>query len=113
MPVKLPVFTGPEFPELLDYLWGWFQEISMGLAPNGMAPPTITWEALQAWQAFSRVGEIEPWEARTLVQLGMLRASISSEKNEGSARKDASSPVPRFGGGRANGAGPGLSMPRR
>jgi hypothetical protein len=101
--------SGPEFPDLLDYLWGWFQEISYGLAPNGFAPPVITWEALRSWQALSQVGELEPWESRTLVQLGMLRASVQAEKTETENRTPK--PQPRMGGG--NGALRGPILPRR
>lgn len=99
----------------MDYLWGWFEEISFGLAPNGFAPPVITWEALRAWQALADVGQLEPWEAKTLVQLGMLRASISAEKSEAENRSNRQSPdaVAQARMGSA-GSGPrrGLSLPR-
>jgi hypothetical protein len=116
-PVKLPVINdGPEFPSVLDYLWGWFEEISFGLSPNGFAPPVITWEALRAWQALTGVGVLEPWEAKTLVQLGMLRASISAEKTEADNRSNRQGPAPqpRMGGAGA-GTSPSrsLSLPRR
>jgi hypothetical protein len=111
-PVRLleAIDDGPEFPELLGYLWGWFQEISWGLAPNGFAPPVITWETLRAWQEITRVGELEPWEARTLVQLGMLRASIQAEKSEASKAPSSS-----IGNGRSAStmARPSFSRPRR
>ena len=115
MPVLPVVDAGPEFPELLDYLWRWFQEISIGLAPNGFAPPVVTWEALRAWQAATRVGEIEPWEARTLVQLGMLRAGIQSEKNDAANRAsntNGTQPPARFGGATMTPRG-AMTLPRR
>jgi hypothetical protein len=100
----------------LDYLWDWFREISFGLAPNGFAPPVITWEALRSWQSMMDVGELEPWEARTLIQLGVLRASVQAEKSEAENRRSRpSAPQPRFGGGAGAGTSPGreLSLPRR
>lgn len=72
--------AGPPFPEELDYLWGWFGELAAGLSSNGFGPPLVTWEAIAAWQRLADIGPIEPWEARTLVQLGMLRAGITGEQ---------------------------------
>jgi hypothetical protein len=70
----------------------------------------ITWETLRAWQEITRVGELEPWEARTLVQLGMLRASIQAEKSEASKAPSSS-----IGNGRSAStmARPSFSRPRR
>ena len=59
---------------------GWFEVLSAGLAVNGMAPPVVTWIDIEAWRSAMGVGEVEPWEAATLVQLGMLRASVLAEK---------------------------------
>jgi hypothetical protein len=107
-PVRVPeVDSGPEFPELLGYLWRWFQEISWGLAPNGFAPPMITWETLRAWQAIGQI-ELDPWEARALVQLGMLRASIQAEKT-GAANREHKPPSI----GSSSAPRPAVSMPRR
>jgi hypothetical protein len=48
----------------------------------GFGPATVTWEGLAAWCALT--GETpEPWEARTLVRLGVLRANILSEEKPG------------------------------
>jgi hypothetical protein len=104
------VVNRPEFPDALGYLWRWFQEISWGLAPNGFAPPVITWETLRAWQALSQA-ELEPWEARALVQLGMLRAAIQAQKSDAASRERA--PPPSIGSGRPGGSRPALSLPRR
>jgi len=72
----------PPFPDELDYLWQWWGDLFQGVAHNGMTQPTVTWEALRAWQIACDIGPIEPWEARALVQLGMLRANIMAEKAE-------------------------------
>jgi len=71
----------------------------------------ITWETLRAWQEITRVGELEPWEARTLVQLGLLRASIQAEKSETANRASSSS----IGNGRSASTmpRPAFSRPRR
>jgi hypothetical protein len=92
--------NAPEFPDVLDYLWAWFQEISLGLSPSGFAPPVLTWEALRTWQVIMDVGTIEPWEARTLVQLGMLRASVLSEKSNSETQRQQALPShpPTIGG---------------
>lgn len=80
MPEIVP--EGPPFPDELDYIWEWFSDLSRGLFQSGMGPPVVTWEALQAWQALMGIGPIEPWEAETLVRLGLLRAVVQSEKAE-------------------------------
>jgi len=85
-----PVPEGPPFPEELDFLWTWFRELSQGLVHNGMMQPTVTWEAIRAWQLACDIGPIEPWEARTLVQLGLLRANILAEKAEADRKKPGS-----------------------
>lgn len=78
---KEPVISaGPPFPEELAYLWDWFSSLRLGLAANGFGPPVVTWEAIRAWQVLVGVDEVEPWEAETLVQLGLLRAAINAEQ---------------------------------
>lgn len=69
--------AGPPFPDELDYLWEWFREISFGLNPNGLVPALVGWRDIRAWRAEMDIGPLEPWEARALVELGLLRASIA------------------------------------
>lgn len=89
---------GPPFPEPLDYLWELFTHISMGLPISGMAPPTISWNTLHAWQQLNDT-KIEPWEAETLVKLGMMRAGIQSEQSRNARNrptaKDPPARIPR------------------
>lgn len=55
-----------------------------GVTP-GFGPSQVTWGDLAAWAALT--GELlEAWEARTVVRLGALRASILSEEIEKQAR---------------------------
>lgn len=75
------VDDAPECPEALAYLWGYFREVSMGLASNGFGPALVTWEALQAWSEFMAVS-LEPWEAKVLVTLGYRRAVIADEEQQ-------------------------------
>lgn len=82
-----PVPDGPPFPDELDYLWAWFDEISLGIAITGMAPPVVTWVDLIAWQTTTGIITLEGWEARTLVMLGALRAGISAEKTKAEAKQ--------------------------
>lgn len=80
---------GPPFPEELDYIWNWWGQLSRGLPANGMTVPTVSWEAIRAWQIAMGIGPIEPWEADCLVRLGLLRASILSEKAEAQRKIEA------------------------
>lgn len=68
----------PAFPDILDYLWRFYGEVSLGIASNGMGPAQITWRDVAAWTWLTG-NVLEPWEARCLVQLGLVRASVVSE----------------------------------
>lgn len=81
-PVEEILPDEPSFPEELQYLFVWFIEICQGLPANGFGVALVTWEAITAWQRLMDVGALEPWEVKTLVELGMLRARISAETSE-------------------------------
>jgi len=72
----------PPFPYELQYLFTWYIEITQGLPSGGFGPSLMTWEAIAAWQRLMDVGPLEPWEVKTLVDLGMLRARVSAETAE-------------------------------
>ncbi len=64
------------------HVWSWFVEIVGGVKADGMGPAMIGWGDLSAWCELT--GEvIEPWEARLLIRLSALRASVLSEKPSG------------------------------
>lgn len=82
---KKPVEVIPEkppFPDELEYVWRWYGELASGLVANGFGPPMVTWEAIRAWREEMDIGPVEPWEAKCLVDLGVLRATVSAEKAE-------------------------------
>lgn len=66
-------------PAPVDYLWSWFWDILAGVPASGMAPAAIGWPDLVAWSQIMNV-RLEPWEARLIVQLGTLRASVLASK---------------------------------
>ncbi len=70
---------GPSCPPELFYLWRYFIELSQGIGSGGFGPAVVTWADLRAWR-FQMGIELAPWEARALVMLGSLRASIASEQ---------------------------------
>lgn len=69
----------PEFPWVLDYLWNFFNEFSMGLTSTGMAQVQASWRDVQDWCAAMCL-DLEPWEKKALVRLANMRASILSEE---------------------------------
>ena len=83
----------PDYPDALLYLRDLFQELAMGLEQNGMAPATVTWLSLQAWQQEMLIDDLETWEKRVLVTLGVMRSNIQSEKLEHD-RKSAKDKAP-------------------
>lgn len=74
-----PIVEPEPCPQGGEALWQWFNEIACGLDANGFSVPVISWMQLDAWCRLRNV-TLEPWEAWALVQLGMLRASVLSEK---------------------------------
>jgi hypothetical protein len=84
----------PPFPWLLDYLWDWFCQLSMGLTVSGMAPSVVTWEALESWARQMDV-ELEPREAVLLVELGQLRAQVLTEEKPKNTKPERAPRAPR------------------
>lgn len=70
---------GPPFPDLIEYVWEWFVQHLMGLAPGGFDLPRVTWEGLEAWSRLMCI-DLEPWEAELMVTLSTARASIQADK---------------------------------
>jgi hypothetical protein len=73
--------TGIEPPPLrasLEYLWGYFCEVALGIQPNGMTAPIIAWGDLTSWQRETGV-RLAHWEKLVLVSLASARARIHGE----------------------------------
>jgi hypothetical protein len=70
---------GPPFPDELEYLWKWFNDLSLGIAANGMAPVQVTWIDVEMWAAATKRSPTV-WEKRALVTLGFTRARVASEE---------------------------------
>lgn len=90
---KEVVPESPEFPIEIDYVWGWFCELSTGLSSNGMGPAVVTWESLSAWCLMTGT-TLDGWEAKALVRIGFARAAIESEKAEKKAKENKPRPKP-------------------
>lgn len=86
---KRPIIAEePEFPQLIDHLWRWFNEIIAGVPPGGFGPQVMPWSDMRAWCELT--GErLEPWEARALIRLGIVRVNVLSEEVKSSGGVDA------------------------
>lgn len=80
--------AGAELPVEIGYVWDWYLELRDGIALNGMAPAVITWVDVGEWSRLTG-REVEPWEARTLVRLGTVRAIVESEAIERERRNQS------------------------
>lgn len=78
--------SGPPFPDPLEYLWAWFQQISLGIASNGEGYPTITWEGLESWCRQMQV-DLDPWETEALMTLSVMRAGVHAENMQARLKK--------------------------
>lgn len=47
----------------------------MGFPGGGFSVPSATWETLMAWAIMMRIA-LDPWEARMLLRLSVMRANI-------------------------------------
>ncbi len=71
-------------PSGAEYLWRWFVEIINGVTAS-FGPPSIAWSDLVAWCTFT--GELlDPWEARLLIKLSVIRANVLTEETRRAAR---------------------------
>lgn len=54
----------------------------MGLEASGGfgGVPLVSWAALRSWSLLTQTA-LEPWEARALVRLGIVRAAIVNKKD--------------------------------
>jgi hypothetical protein len=41
--------SAPPIPDDMRYLWGYFQEVSLGRGAGGMGMSGLTWETVHAW----------------------------------------------------------------
>jgi hypothetical protein len=76
----------PAFPWVLDHVWQWFHDFSLGLKTNGMAPVMAGWDDVQHW-CQAMLLDLEPWEKRLLVRLANLRAGVQSETDAERAKE--------------------------
>jgi len=73
---------GPPMPEELRYLWRWFWELHAGRTVNGMSHTRASHHDIWAWQQNFRIAA-QPWELRTLMQLGVIWLNVMNEELPG------------------------------
>jgi hypothetical protein len=66
---------GPEIPEALEYLWGWFLE----QRPGGEA---LSYEDIDAWARLTR-RRLEPHEVHAMIELDSAIRSRTLEADDG------------------------------
>lgn len=62
------LLDGPPFPESLDYLWGWFEELARTRTVGMAGVDPLTYPTIDAW---ARLTDRRPWpdEVDALLQL--------------------------------------------
>lgn len=70
---------GPEFPDVLSYLYVWVMELCgrSGVGLSGVAP--LTYATLNAWQQQMKVRELRPSEVKALFRLDVVLRHPESE----------------------------------
>jgi hypothetical protein len=76
----------PELPVEVAHIWHWFSEIIAGCDGSGWGPAIVSWSSIDSWSRLTGK-DLEPWECRALVSLGVLRANILAER-DGAADKN-------------------------
>lgn len=69
-------------PPGTEHLWIWFLEIVTGIKGTGFGLPSISWSELRDWSSLVNI-QLEPWEVRALIRLGMARVEVLSKKGDG------------------------------
>lgn len=64
----------------------------MAVTPAGFGPPAATWSDIGWWAQLMHI-LLEPWEARMLATLSLLKANITAEQSR--KPEEPTSPTPR------------------
>ncbi|MEP9389661.1 hypothetical protein [Mesorhizobium sp. KR9-304] len=80
MPKHLVEPEWPELPFEVAHVWHWFSEIISGCGGGGWGAAIVTWSSIESWARLTGK-DVEPWECRALVGLGVLRANILAERD--------------------------------
>lgn len=67
---------GPEPPEQLAYLLGWFADLGSGRPPGFSGPAPLTWEGILAWATLTGV-DPRPWEIALLRRLDLAYLDVN------------------------------------
>ena len=82
----IAALRGPEFPEELEYLWGWVMELHgrSGVGMAGLAP--LTYSTIAAWSELTGA-EPGPLDVEALMALDAVLLSGSRPKESTANRK--------------------------
>lgn len=72
----LALLTGPEMPEQLEYLWGWFCELSAGRGEGMSGAAPLTYASIDAWSRLTDTA-IAPHEVRAIFELDVVTRNPS------------------------------------
>ena len=63
-----PDLDGPEPPDILFYLWGWFCALHGQRGSNGFGPSAISFSEIAAWSQLTDT-PLQPFDVETLIAL--------------------------------------------
>ncbi len=72
---------GPELPDQLAYLWGYWREIHAGRTQNGMAPARASNLDILAWEQLTGI-RLRRWEYRAVMAIGGAWLRVQSKEQE-------------------------------
>ena len=58
---KQPGLIPPPFPDILNYIWSWYNELAGARGSGGFGPLPIAFAEIYAWSRLMGI-DISPWE---------------------------------------------------
>lgn len=68
----------PLLPEVLEYLWEYYNQLSITRQNYGWGPTALTYQEIEAWSRLRHV-VLDPWELDALLMLDSIFLSVSAK----------------------------------
>ena len=68
----------PTLPEVLEYLWEYYNQLSVTRQNFGWGPTALTYQEIAAWSKLRNV-KLDPWELDALLMVDSVFLTVSAE----------------------------------
>ena len=78
--MRPPELDGPDLPDELAFLWGYFTELHETRS-GGMGPGPISYSEIDAWQRLTG-RELPIWQVKAIKRMDRAFMQVEAKKNE-------------------------------